>query len=54
MMKYNFHVTTSQSGGEGQGNTQIDVGIVKQTNLIGYTSIPMVIDTTHPIILGFC
>ena len=53
MMKYAFYVTTSKSGGEGQGDTQTEVGADINTNLIGETGRPMVIDTTHPIGLGF-
>ena len=32
MMKYNFYVTTSQSGGEGKFDIQTDVGTYRQTN----------------------
>ena len=35
MMNYAFYVTTSQSGGEEQGNTQTDVGTDRYMNLIG-------------------
>ena len=53
MMKYAFYITTSQLGGEGQGNTQAAVGTYKQTNLIGHTDRPTEIETTHLIGLGF-
>ena len=36
-----FYVTTSQSGGEGQGDTQTDAGTDIQMNLIGKTVKPM-------------
>ena len=39
MMKYAFYVTTSQSGGEVQGNTQTGVGTDRKMNLIGQTCI---------------
>ena len=53
MMMYAFYVTTSQSGGEGQGDTQIDVGTDRQMKLIGQTGRPTGIETTHPIGLVF-
>ena len=53
MMKYDFYVTTYQSGGEGQGDTQTDVGTDRQTNLIGEIGRPTGIETPHPIRLGF-
>ena len=53
MMKYTFYVTTSQIGGEGQGDTQTDAGTDIQTNIIGQSYRPMVIDTTHIIGLVF-
>ena len=53
MMMYAFYVTTSQSGGEGQGDTQAEVGTDRKTNLIGQTGRTMGIETTHLIGLGF-
>ena len=53
MMKYNFYVTTSQSGGEDRGDTQADVGTDRQTNIIGKTVRTIGIETTHIIRLGF-
>ena len=52
-MKYTFYVTTYQSGGEGQGDTQKDVGTYIKMNLIGHTDRPMGIKVTYPIGLGF-
>ena len=53
IMKYAFYITTSQSGGEGKGNTQTDVSIDRQKNLIVQTRTPTGIETTHPIGLVF-
>ena len=52
-MKYDFYVTTYQKGGKEKGDTQTDVNTVGQTNLTIQTVIPMGIETTHPIGLGF-
>ena len=46
MMKY---VITSQSEGEGKGNTQKDDRTYIQMNIIGHTGRPTLIDTTHLI-----
>ena len=35
MMKYTFYVTTSQSGGEGQVDTQTYNGTDRQSNIYG-------------------
>ena len=53
MMKYDFYVTTSQSGGGGQGNEYTDYGTYRHMNLIGQTVRPLGIETNHPIGLGF-
>ena len=53
LMKYVFYVTTSQRGGEGQGDTHTYVSTDRHTNLIGKTGRPTEIDTTHQIELGF-
>ena len=49
----NLYVATSQSGGEGEGDTQTDIETYRQMNLIGQADRPMGIETTHPIIFGF-
>ena len=41
MNKYAFYLAASQSGGEGKGNTQTDVGTDKQTNLMVQIGIPL-------------
>ena len=48
-MKYNFYVNTSQSGGEGKGDTHVDIGTYRYTNPIGQTDRLTGIETTHPI-----
>ena len=48
-----LYITTSQSGGEGQGSTRKDDSTDKNMKLIGQTGIHSVIETTHPIGLGF-
>ena len=53
MTKYTFYVTTSQSGGEGQGNTHTDAGTDVQTKLIRHTERPTETETTYPIGLIF-
>ena len=53
MINYSFYITTSQSGGEGKGNTQIDTRTDIHTNLTGHTGISMIIETINPIVLGF-
>ena len=53
MMKYTFYVTTSESGGESQGNTYADFRKYSYKNIIGHTCRPLEIDTTNLIILGF-
>ena len=53
MMKYKFYVTTSQSGGEGKGDTYTDIGTDIHTHIIGQTERPTGIETTHLIGLGF-
>ena len=53
MMKYNFYVTTSQSGGEGKVNTYTEVMTDIQTELIVKIGRPKGIETTHSIGLGF-
>ena len=45
MMKYAFYVTTSQSGGEGQGNIHPDPVKDIQMNITGNTGIHVVIET---------
>ena len=47
-----LYVTTSQIRGEGKGNTWIDDYTYIQMNLIEHTYIPLVIETTHSIVLG--
>ena len=44
-----FYSTTYQSGGEGQGNTQTEVGTDRQINITGQTGRPTGIETTHII-----
>ena len=41
MLKYDFYVTTCQSGGEGQVNTLTYIGKDRHLNLIGHTGKPM-------------
>ena len=53
MMEYGFYVSTSQSGGEKQGDIQIEAGIDWQMNLLVHTYRHTVIYTAHPIRLGF-
>ena len=48
-----IYVTTSQSRVEGQGNTYTDVGTYIQTDIIGQTGRPTVIETTHLIGMVF-
>ena len=49
MMKYSFYVSTYQRESEGKGDTQPDVGIDRQTNIIGQTGRTPVIETTYLI-----
>ena len=48
-----LYITTSQSRGEGQGDTQTDSGTDRLIYQIVHAGRPTGIDTTHPIILGF-
>ena len=51
--KLRLDVTTSQSVGEGQGNTHTDDWTDRQKNLIGQTCIISIIETTPQIGLIF-
>ena len=53
IMKYTFHLTTTQIGDEGQVNTYIDIKTDIHMNLIGHTGRTTGIETKHPIGLGF-
>ena len=51
--KVRLYVTTPQRGGKGGGNTHTYVGTYSHKIYIGRIRIPMGIDTTHLIGLGF-
>ena len=48
-----LYITTYQIGGEVQGDTWTGNGTDRHIYLIGYTHRPLVIDITHPIVMGF-
>ena len=48
-----LYIATSQSGGEGQGDTFKYYGINRQTEIIVRTKRPLGIETTHPILILF-
>ena len=51
--KLYLYTTTSNSGGERQGNVCTDNRTYIHMDLIGHTGRPLVIETAHPIILVF-